>query len=97
MRIQRVREIISTKSSKIAICENLDPQKFSAIRYTRVCKSMQGHMKSVLQEHAKGSKNIQKHASINKSIQEWATYLVDFSVTDPKLVLSQFNSRLDLG
>ena len=34
VRVQRVHEIISMKSSKIAICENLDPRKFSAIRYT---------------------------------------------------------------
>ena len=31
--MQQIREIISTKSSKIAICINLDPQKFSTIRY----------------------------------------------------------------
>ena len=31
--IQRIRKIISTKTSKIAIRENLDPPKFSAIRY----------------------------------------------------------------
>ena len=30
---QQIREIIPTKSSKTTICENLDPQKFSAIRY----------------------------------------------------------------
>ena len=33
MPVQRVHKIISMKSSKIAIRENLDPQKFSAIRY----------------------------------------------------------------
>ena len=33
MRVQRICEIISTKSPKIAIRENLDPRKFSAIRY----------------------------------------------------------------
>ena len=33
MRVQRICEIISTKSPKIAIRENLDPQKFSAIQY----------------------------------------------------------------
>ena len=36
VRVQRVREIISTKSSKIAIRENLDPRKFSAIRYCTI-------------------------------------------------------------
>ena len=30
--VQRIHEIISMKSSKIAICENLDPRKFSAIQ-----------------------------------------------------------------
>ena len=32
--VQWIREIISMKSLKIAVCENLDPRKFSAIRYT---------------------------------------------------------------
>ena len=36
VRVQRIREIISTNFSKIAICENLDPRKFSAIRYVCV-------------------------------------------------------------
>ena len=31
---QRIREIISTKFSKTAICKNLDPRNISAIRYT---------------------------------------------------------------
>ena len=31
--MQQIREITSTKSSNIAIRENLDPRKFSAIRY----------------------------------------------------------------
>ena len=31
---QRICEIISTKSSKTTIRENLDPRKFSAIRYS---------------------------------------------------------------
>ena len=31
--MQWIREIISTKCSKIAICENVDPRKFSAIRH----------------------------------------------------------------
>ena len=36
---QQIREIISTKSSKIAIRENLNPREFSAIRYshTHLC------------------------------------------------------------
>ena len=33
VRVQQIRKIISTKFSKIAICENLDPQKFSTVRY----------------------------------------------------------------
>ena len=33
VRVQRIRKIISAKSSQIAIHENLDPQKFSAIQY----------------------------------------------------------------
>ena len=33
VRMQQIHETISTKSSKIAIHENLDPRKFSAIRY----------------------------------------------------------------
>ena len=31
--MQQICKIISTKSSRITIHENLDPQKFSAIRY----------------------------------------------------------------
>ena len=33
MCVQQIHKIISTKSSKVAICENLDPRKFSAIWY----------------------------------------------------------------
>ena len=33
--MQRIQEIISTNSSKIAIRKNLDPRKFSAIRYNK--------------------------------------------------------------
>ena len=33
VRVQRICEIISTNSSKIAIHENLDPRKFSAKQY----------------------------------------------------------------
>ena len=33
VRVQQAHKIISTKSSKIAIHKNLDPQKFSTIRY----------------------------------------------------------------
>ena len=32
--MQQICKVISTKSSKIAIRENLDPRKFSAIRYS---------------------------------------------------------------
>ena len=39
MCMQRIHKIISTKSSKIATCENLDPGKFSAIRYTKPKKN----------------------------------------------------------
>ena len=35
--VQRICKIISTKSSKIVVHENLDPQKFSAIRYIQCC------------------------------------------------------------
>ena len=35
--------IISTKSSKIAICENLDPRKFSAIRYVVATETPLSH------------------------------------------------------
>ena len=38
--MQQVREIISTKSSKIPIHENLDPRKFNAIQYeSYICKA----------------------------------------------------------
>ena len=33
--VQQIGEIISMKSSKIAICENLDPRKFSAVQYVK--------------------------------------------------------------
>ena len=43
--MQQVREIISMKSSKVAICENLDPRKFSAIQlviyfYSETCQEL---------------------------------------------------------
>ena len=48
VRGQRIHENISTKSSKIAIRENLDPRKFSAIRYPFVLPERCGvHMPSV--------------------------------------------------
>ena len=54
--MQQIRKIISTKSlKKIAIHENLDPRKFSAIRYihhmsnSRECMGVNGE---ALQLHA---------------------------------------------
>ena len=60
---------------------------------TRICKGVQKYMKT-----CKEYTSIQ--TTVYKDMQECdlkVTYLVDFSVTDLKLVLSLFNSRLDLS
>ena len=72
--------------------------------YTRVYKHIQEYTRVYKDTSRVSYKNMQRdpreNMTVYKDMQECdlkVTYLVDFSVTDLKLVLSQFNSRLDLG
>ena len=48
---QRLRKIISTKSSKTTIRQNLDPQKFSAIRYITKTRQLGDGFSPDLSQH----------------------------------------------